>query len=123
MNVEIFQGDNETDLVGKAGETFRCWFQFTEEDGKTPIHLGGVTTARAQFKRLPEDTSPLFELSIGDGIKIDAVNGRIEVFIEDETTEDKEGTAFWDLRLDFANGDVYYLCGGTHALGIPVTKP
>lgn len=123
MNVEIYQGDNETDLVGKAGETFRVWFQFIEEVGNVPIHLGSVTSAKAQFKRSPEDASPLFELTLVDGLTIDAANGRIEVYIKDETTVNKAGNAFWDLRLGFENGDVYYLCGGTHALGIPVTKP
>ena len=35
MNVTVMHGDDSVDLVGKAGETFRCWFKFVEEDGAT----------------------------------------------------------------------------------------
>jgi len=122
MNIEIFQGDDTVDLVGKAGETFRCWFKFTEEDGTTPVNLSTVQAARLQIKDRPEDSVAVFDLTTENGgIAIIADSGLIEVKLTDEQTAGKVGDRVFDLRLSFHNGDTYYLVGGGHQLLIPVT--
>lgn len=122
MNVSVMHGDDSVDLVGKAGETFRCWFKFVEEDGTTPVHLSTVATARLQVKARPEDSTAIFDLTLGNGLSFIADQGLIEVVLSDEQTADKVGNYVFDLRLNFVNGDTYYLVGGGHQLLIPVTK-
>lgn len=121
MSLEVLQGDDSVDLVGKAGETFRCWFRFTESDGKTPVNLATVSEARLKVKTRPEDAVAILDLQIGQGLTINANAGEVEVFFSDEQTAGKVGVYVFDLLLSFANGDKYYLVGGGHQLLKPVT--
>lgn len=122
MNIEVMQGDDTVDLVGKAGETFRVWFKFTEEDGTTPVQLSTVESARMQVKDRVESQTAVFDLTLGNGISFVPDQGLVEVLLTDEQTADKAGNRVFDLRLGFKNGDTYYLVGGSHNLLTPVTK-
>lgn len=111
MNETVLLGDRNVMLECTEGETFRCFVEFTEEDGTTPVNLLGAQP-RIHIKRTDADTTPVYSLAVDDGLTLAPFTGRVGILLSSLQTNDKVGTYVWDIRVQFSNGDVMFLAGG-----------
>lgn len=110
--VTVLQASHDVELTMTDGETYRCIFEWVNEDNMTPVDLSG---ASAQMHILPINGSeaPVIALEDGAGLTIRGSAGAIDVSISASQTDDMAGQYVWDLRIVHFNGDVTYLFGGS----------
>lgn len=110
----------DVELAWRAGETFRIPIEWVEPDGTTPVNITG-STPRIHFRRTNVEPLPAIDLSLGDGMSVHGQIGRVLATVDPAKSIGRIGTYTFDVRLEMANGDVYFLFGGKARIERPVT--
>ena len=97
-----------------AGDDFTCTLTLVQGQAETPVDLSGMS-ARMQFKSRTTDTTPLLELTDGNGITfVTPASGilRLDVAAAQVGTTLPVASVYYDLELtDTASKKRTYLCG------------
>lgn len=89
----------------KCGSTWTFVLTRTQPDG-TPINLAGLT-ARAMFRAESVDGSVVAELTEGDGIAVDAADGRVVMTIDAATSAAIEPGIWVVFDVEMTDGAGY----------------
>ena len=106
----------------EQGATFSLTFQWKGPNGE-PIDLTG-STVRMQFRPKITSETLYFEATDSNGFLIvDALNGKITLTIDSETTASFKWTsAFYDLEVEASNANVTRLIAGYVENSFEVTR-
>lgn len=107
----------------EQGATLFLDFQWTEDDGTTPIDLTGYSV-RMMVREEFSDTTPTLDVGGGGWITInDAANGRIRLSVPDsETANLTAGNYKYDIEVEDSGGFVTRLLEGPFIVYAEVTK-
>ena len=94
------------------GDTFTWTLEWRQADGTTPFDDLTGYTFRSQFKNEIEDTTPLFELSIGSGITVDTGAADITLTISNSQAELFGAKVTYDVEATSPAGVVTTLTYG-----------
>lgn len=122
MIKEVSLGDTGVSYVGRTGETVRFWVEFYEEGSVGPVNLSGSVATLHVRKRVDSAATEVSLSSASGGLSIEPDLGKVEIHIADEQTANLSGLYVWDLRMEFASGDVLFLCSGTFQFNTPTTR-
>lgn len=112
----------QLDLYIEQGATFMIPIVYKEDD--VPVDLTGATV-RSQFREKINSAEPILDLSseVGGGLVITPLEGKIEMTIADDQTEDlKTYKGVWDMLITFANGEKFRILKGNWELDRGVTR-
>ena len=109
------------DLLVDKGATYKKSFIYQTKD-RVPIDLTGYTS-RMQARQSYQSAATILDLSDGNGLVITPTEGRIEIIIAADVTQNiSVSSGVYDLELVTPSGDVVKLIRGNINFREEVTR-